>query len=238
MNIETAKAALGNICRKHKGYEALHKVAIKDGFAYATDGRIAMRVRVQTIDGDCDASHDSVPEDYPIDSLDTYMKNLPSHGWRRIAVDGDNWRRLTTKLENTVKRKRNEAERERHDRYVMERCPCCGEYVYYDKEEERLVEEQDIEEAENIDWRDVDIPVEVDLGNETVFVNFGFLWEAKQILGGIEVCKGGDRMIGIRLGDGIGVIATLRAEEIDGDGANGIFCLETEDVATQEGESS
>ena len=161
---------------------ALSKVVVKDGFAYASDGRLGVKVKV---DGQCE---DDVPENWPVKPLGDIIEGAfnPDPKWFRI--EGDHLREMVNKL--VVKRNDlvKDNERDMRDRYKEVVCPECGRCLYYDKNEEKLVGEKD--ELDDVQFHEVRMETALVFGEggSRLPVGFGYVYE---ILSRIEGSCGG-----------------------------------------------
>ena len=211
MNIELAKTAMTPLCRKiNSGRVVMSTIAIKNGYAYASDGHIAVRCRVEMPDGQpCDSTYDDCPKEYPIEPLGMLLDGTTVKKWMVLPTESQDWYSLVEELEKEIEKKKAKAVEERESRYKPEECPCCGETIYYDKSEYKLVNEEDVPNPEDIDYRATLIPVEVVIDDESVVVDFGYLWAVYTVLGKFEVGKDGFGRLAIRQVNARGCIVAL-----------------------------
>lgn len=166
MNIEMAKEKLQNFMTRDKERN-IHGVLVKDGCAYATDGRIAVCIK---LDGQVE---DDIPKKYPVETMTGIIKECAFDG-KRYTVDHDQFVERCVALMEKRNAQVEEDRRDYKDRYEDVTCPCCGTYVYYDKELEKLV--SDKEEFAYTELRNVDFPVYLMLdGNGFCFCNLGYV---------------------------------------------------------------
>lgn len=166
MNIEMAKEKLQNFMTRDKE-RSIHGVLVKDGCAYATDGRIAVCIK---LDGQVE---DDIPKKYPVEQMTGIIKECVFDG-KRYTVDHDQFVEKCVALMEKRNAQVEEDRRDYKDRYEDVTCPCCGTYVYYDKELEKLV--SDKEEFAYTELRNVDFPVYLMLdGNGFCFCNLGYV---------------------------------------------------------------
>lgn len=148
------------------GRKCLKEMAIKDGVAYVSDGRIALKFALN------ERSEDSVPAGYPIESINEYLKKVEkSDKW--FDLDSDDVALLLERFADRFKDQVDEDDLKYAGRYQELECPECGETVYYDNWNFELV---DAKEARvSTDSRDVEFPVQVILGDRLVNVAFPYL---------------------------------------------------------------
>ena len=152
---------------------ALGDIAICDGTAYATDGRIAFAVKL-------DEPHaDEVPGGYPIGALKGVLAEpTVCSTWSRI--DPEAFKALDENFKSLMRQKMIEGNNDYNDRYNEMTCPCCGGALYYDTWDDKLVEER--EKKPDFDARDVEHSLRIVFDNgEAVNINFCYLhmiWSA------------------------------------------------------------
>ena len=135
MNVQQVKKALEPFTLMVNAPTTIGRVAFRNGFGYATDGRIAVKVRIDDPD-------EEIPEEdggcFPFTKVDDLVAD---------AEVLDKWYRPdSTSIEVIDKMfaKKVHAETVAHDKYLRERyiesvCPCCGNTVWYDTENESVV---------------------------------------------------------------------------------------------------
>ena len=219
INIDAAKTIMHPLCRRWgSGDDKLREVIIKNGYAYACDGHILLRCTVGTADGRTyDSNYNDYPKEYPVGSFNGLLHGRKVKKWMALPTDSIDWHNFVAELTKEVERKKIIADQEHVSRYTIEECPCCGETVYYDKEECKLVEQVDIKMPEDIDYRDALLPVEVGIDGEYILVNFAYLWAAYMVLGKFEVGKDEFGCLAIRKGDARGCILPLNKESCPAD---------------------
>lgn len=144
---------------------SIHAVVIKGGHAYATDGRILVRIK---LDGEVG---DRIPESYP-----KSFENVMSE-----AYFGDDWFTIDhgqfVEQAKVLMKKRNdqieEDRRDYRDRYKEAVCPECGSVVYFDKYSDSLVGQR--EEFAYAEMRHVQFPVWFVFGSYTCYANLGYV---------------------------------------------------------------
>jgi hypothetical protein len=181
MKLEEAKKLVCMFADGNRN-KTLSKVAVKNGFAYASDGRLGVKVRV---DGQCE---DDVPESWPVKSLGDIIEGSfnPDPKWFRIG--GDHLQEMVKKLVGKRNDLLRENERDMRDRYKEVICPECGSYLYYDKNEEKLVDEK--EELDGVQFHEVKMETLLVFGEggSRIPVGFGYVYE---IMSRIESACGG-----------------------------------------------
>lgn len=160
---------------------SISKICVKDGCAYATDGRVAVRWRF----ADCGDAENDEPDNYPTDRVDSIIgegKNLPC--WYRI--DMTHYGREKTPFLEKYENERAKDQREASERYKLVQCPSCGDYLYWDTWEDKLVEDSELEVAPPLNPRDMVFPVSLVFAGdcqERILVNFGYLLTIVMALG-------------------------------------------------------
>lgn len=160
----------------------LSKVAVKDGFAYASDGKLGVKVKV---DSQCE---DDVPENWPVKPLGDIIEGSfnPAPKWFRIG--GYHLQEMVKKLVEKRDDLVRDNERDMRDRYEEVICPECGSCLYYDKNEEKLVDKK--EELDDVLFHEVNMETVLVFGEggSRIPVCFGYVYE---IISRIEgVCGG------------------------------------------------
>lgn len=161
--------------------EALVDVCIDNGLAYATDGRILVSARLEN-------SHGSqIPQGYPIDAVRDYISSLESENptvWYEIKEV----KKFNDNFLSKYRHMRETELKNDQDRYIREKCPCCGSVVYWDTDQDSLVGE--VEEKEyQIEPGDVLHSIKItftgDDGkcNKTMMINYGYLYTIMQNIG-------------------------------------------------------
>lgn len=181
MKLEEAKKLVRMFADRNTA-RTLSKVAVKNGFAYASDGRVGVKVKV---DGQCE---DDVPESWPVKALDGIIEGSfdPDPKWFRI--EGYHFQEMVKNLVEKRNDLVSENERDMRDRYKDVICPECGEHLYYDENEEKLVDEK--EELDDVLFHDVKMGTVLVFGKEEsrIPVGFGYVYE---VMSKIEGACGG-----------------------------------------------
>lgn len=159
----------------HQDSKTLKAVAISDGFAYATDGRIGLGAKLN------DPHGDSVPEGYPLNSLRCIIDEAKDKtGWKYAHLD--ELKPLDEKFFERVKSELAEARASYNSRYKEFECPCCRETLYWDNDAEEVVREK--EEPPTFDARDVQQSLRIVFDKETsIVVNFCYLHMIHKVFG-------------------------------------------------------
>lgn len=132
--------------------KAISDVAVFGKCAYATDGRIGISVELPEPHGD------SVPGNYPLNSLIEIINEAkPYTDWKYLDVG--EFKTLDGKFKSQIDNMRERKRVEHECRYHETVCPCCGDTVYWDMDNEEIVEEK--EACPEIGERDIDLPVRI-----------------------------------------------------------------------------
>ena len=125
---------------------SLSEIAIRDGVAYVSDGRIGFAAKLP------EPQEDNIPQNYPIDTLKDIIDGAKVvTGWSEI--DQDEFKPLDADFRERLKNATQEVLVDHSNRYIETVCPCCGETVYWDQDDEEIVSEK--EEKPVTEWRDV-----------------------------------------------------------------------------------
>ena len=145
---------------------SIKNIAILDGFAYATDGRIAIKMKLG------DLRRNEVPNNYPIDKLKSILNDADECNATNVIADED-FKPIDDGFMQYARGERNQHNRDYLERYKAMVCPCCGGTVYFDNEKDKLLEE--MEPQDKFDIRDVRKSIELDFGDEKVYVGMSYL---------------------------------------------------------------
>lgn len=216
MNVQQITKVLEPITDKSlKPKRSLTKVAFRNGHGYACDGRIAMRIRL-------DDPNKEIPEEdggcYPFLVIDDLMLEVDKQD-KWYMLDAEALKDVTGKFAEVV---RNEDinRREMFDsRYVECECPHCGETVWFDTDDETIVEERVKDEP--VDPKLVYYPGLLKLGDEKVVVGFGYIQAITVVIGrDAQFALGDEREDGNRIllfrsydGSIAGALMPIRVEQ-------------------------
>ena len=145
---------------------SIKNIAILDGFAYATDGRIAIKIKLG------DLRRNEVPNNYPIDKLKSILLEADECNASGVITEED-FKPIDDVFMQYARGERNQHNRDYLERYKAMVCPCCGGTIYFDNEKDKLVEE--MEPQDKFDIRDVSKSIELDFGDEKVYVGMSYL---------------------------------------------------------------
>ena len=145
---------------------SIKNLAILDGFVYATDGSIAIKMKLG------DLRRNEVPNNYPINKLKSILNDADECNATNVIVDED-FKPIDDGFMQYARGERNQHNRDYPERYTSMVCPCCGEIVYLDHEKDMLVRE--MEPKDKFDIRDVSKSIELDFGDEKVYVGMSYL---------------------------------------------------------------
>lgn len=204
-----------------ENYRTLSRVCIKGGFAYASDGRIAVKWEMD------DPPEDDVLDGFPVDRIDKILNDaMPPESWCRM--DMAKCSEVEKLFLEEYREERSKAVSDNRDRYKRCCCPSCGEDLCWDAHSDSLVEESEMESPDIPTVRDITYPVRFVFGEEPqekTYVNFGFILTVVKTLGedvmfGQERAQNDKRLrlIVFKSKDGkaSGVLMPLRVEGADG----------------------
>ena len=198
MKFEVAKEKLAkNIAAKDR--PILHGVLVRDGFAYAFDGKIAARVAV---DGEGIAN--DTPIGFPAGAMVEIFETAERYFGKWYRFNEAKYAGQFKALKKELAEHREEAKEEDRYRYVREECPCCGEEVYYDRDFDRLVREMEPPKGNDVEMRDLHHPVRLVFEQKEIYVNFGFI--------ATTVSTFGDRTAFAIQGKGCDALVLFKAE--------------------------
>ena len=152
-----------------RNFPKLEQVAISNGVAYVSDGRIAL---VAILDSKHD---DAIPKGFPIEGIKKYISEVHKCQNYFRLVD-EEFKYLDKKFTREFNRLRINDEHDYNSRYTRAECPCCGELLYWDGKNEEFVRYREayVQPVE----RDVTFWTRIifDHGNPiTIDVNFAYL---------------------------------------------------------------
>ena len=136
------KEALKPFVRKD-GFGSTKEVAIAGGYAYATDGRVAVKVKID------EGQPDDLPKDFPLKSLTDIVEDAKSKANLRYKLSRD---RIASYIEDYKADFKKWMQKEQRDRRQWRldleeaTCPCCGASLYIDGD--RLLTEDELDEEE------------------------------------------------------------------------------------------
>lgn len=202
-------------------YRSLRHVGIKGGFAYASDGRIAVKWKMDY------PPEDYLPDGFPADKIDGLLEEaMPPESWFRM--DMVKYAEAEKPFLEKYRKERNEAVSGERDRFKRCRCPSCGEDLCWDAYSDILIEESEMGSPYIPTVRDIIYPVRFVFGEEPrekTYVNFGFILTVVKTLGE-DVMFGQERdqndqcqgRIVFKSEDGkaSGILMPLRVEGADG----------------------
>lgn len=215
MTVDEAHEKLENFVRNGKVRTIFSDVHLNGNFAYATDGKIALRASV-----DQEVKKDS--DDFPFNRIDDFVQ-LVYGASQWMAMDLDKFTEISGIFLKAWTDDQINQRKEITGRYKRLQCPCCGGEVYWDKHFDVLVEFDDLEE---VDYNPANLyfPVRLNLQDGTYLdVLFGYLFLINKAFGtevlfSKEVAKEGDisrLFIKTSNGEVKGILMPLRATEDD-----------------------
>lgn len=145
---------------------SIKNLAILDGFVYATDWRIAIKMKLN------DLHQNEVPSSYPIIKLKSILLEADECNATGVITDED-FKPIDDGFMQYARGERNQHNRDYLERYKAMVCPCCGDTVYLDNEKDKLVEK--MEPQDKFDIRDVSKSIALDFGDEKVYVGMSYL---------------------------------------------------------------
>lgn len=145
---------------------SIKNLAILDGFVYATDGSIAIKMKLN------DLHQNEVPSSYPIIKLKSILLEADECNATGVITDED-FKPIDDGFMQYARGERNQHNRDYLERYKAMVCPCCGDTVYLDNEKDKLVEK--MEPQDKFDIRDVSKSIALDFSDEKVYVGMSYL---------------------------------------------------------------
>lgn len=145
---------------------SIKNIAILDGFAYATDGRIAIKMKLG------EQHPNEVPNNYPIDKLKSILNDADECDASGV-ITCENFKLIDNNFMQYARDERSRHNRDYFGRYTAMVCPSCGDTVYFDSEKNKLVEET--EPQDKFDIRDVSKSITLDFDDEYVYVGMSYL---------------------------------------------------------------
>ena len=191
MTLEEAKEKLANFASRDKERRSINEVRTLGKKAYATDGRIAFRVAL-------DSEQEPNVDGFPVKAIDEFAECVDAvcdKDW--MAMDWDKFMKVGEKFMEALRAYEVEQRSNIRERYKSTCCPCCGADVYWDSDMEKLVELEDVEEVDYSPSH-VDFPVRLNLQDGTfIDVAFGYLYLIRKAFGeevlfSREIVKEGD----------------------------------------------
>lgn len=185
---------------------AIREVAIRDGVVYASDGRIGLAGKLKA------SFPDSVPDKFPFANLKEIVEvaNTVPKFW---ALNQHDFTLCDGEFIERLDKQRLDDIREHRARYTEFSCPCCGDTLYWDNNEEEVVRaKSDLKATES---RDVEISTRIHFPEKrSALVNFCYLHMLLQNLNGMGIAFGlgkDDKILYFRSADGgvYGALMTL-----------------------------
>lgn len=176
MFVVEAKAKLDAFVTR-KNRKTLERVCVEGEYAYATDGRIAFKVKL------CEDGGVDITENFPINAVKKFCEEQDAVSrW----YDASELKELAEVFQAEYKIQREHEMSDMRGRYKEVVCPDCGRYVYWDTYNEVLV--SNMEEGEPFEPRDMDWPIKLGFpmsGDSGIIllVNFGYLYTAMKVFG-------------------------------------------------------
>lgn len=215
MTVEEAKDKLAHFASRDVNRKGINNVRTLGKMAYATDGRIAFRASL-------DSEQEPNVDGFPVKAIDEFVECVDAvcdKDW--MAMDWDKFMKVGEKFMEALRAYEVEQRSNIRERYKNTCCPCCGADVYWDSEMEKLVELEDVEEADYSPSH-VDFPVRLNLQDGTFLdVSFGYLYLIRKAFGeevlfSCEIVKNGDiarLLLKAKNGEVKGVMMPLRTDK-------------------------
>lgn len=213
MNVQQITKVLEPITDKStKPKRSLNKVAFRNGYGYACDGRIAMRIRL-------DDPNEEIPEEdggcYPFLAIEDLMIELDKQD-KWYMLDAEALKDVTDEFVKIVRAESIDRREALNSRYVECVCPHCDKTVWFDTDDKIIVEYR--AEEEPVDPKRIYYTGAMRLGDENIVVGFGYIRAAINVIGaeaqfalGDELSDG-NRVLFFRSCDGsiVGVMMPTR----------------------------
>ena len=178
MKMEDQMKRLGAfVCREQR--RSISTIIVKDGIAYATDGRLLVYEKLDEPHEDVVKREDG--ETLLVDSVIAFCK-YPQNAkkWYSISMD--------TKWIDDILSEKFKAEVQLNDRnyrehYKLVRCPKCGDDIWFDTFEERLIDMPEPKDV--IEIRDVRVNAHIVLGDNDISVNYAYIFLLTKMYEGV-----------------------------------------------------
>lgn len=179
MNVQQIKKVLEPITWKSKSAKcALDKVAFRNGHGYACDGRIAVRIRL-------DDPNEETPEEdvglYKFDDIDGFLSEVETRS-KWYMLDAEAVKAITDRFAKVVADEVDIHRMVSDSSFVECVCPHCGETVWYDSVDDKIVAE--MVDDDPVDPKQVPFPGSMELGDDNAIVGFGYLRAIIHVIGG------------------------------------------------------
>ena len=149
---------------------SISTVVVKDGIGYATDGRILVAEKLDEEHEDVVSREDK--KILPVDGMIRFSK-YPDNAKKWFVISSDT-KKLENKLSETLRAESRRNDRDYQDRYKLVTCPSCGDDVWFDTWNDKLVEEPEPKDV--VTLRDISMPSCIVFGEEKVNVNFAYMF--------------------------------------------------------------
>lgn len=179
-NEEKFKRIGAFVCKdKNRTFASL---VVKDGVAYATDGRIVVADKLEEPCEDIVTRDDGIK--IPVDSILGFASH-PDCACIWNSLDEDALKAKDDAFAEMFKSERIKNDREYSDRYKIVRCPSCGEDLWWDSWDEKLVD--DPEPKDPVEILDVRLPIRIEFKHEHLDVNYAYLFLLRKLYGELLV---------------------------------------------------
>lgn len=185
MNYEQIAEKLKPFASCDKTRKALLEIAVKDNIAYVSDGRIGFSAKLS------EPHPDFVPENFPLEALKEILEGAKfSNKFGQILRDDYSIRAGSFARKITCRQ--NISDSLFDERYKEMVCPCCGNTIYWDNNDEEVVKQK--EEREVVDAREITWSTKMKFyDGDDLIINFAFLYLVRRSFGDyIRFCVGRD----------------------------------------------
>lgn len=185
MNYEQIAEKFKPLASNDKTRKALMKIAVKDNIAYVTDARLGFYAKLS------EPHPDFIPENFPLESLKEILEGVKFSN-KFGQIPRENYSILAGNFAHKITCRQNISDSLFDEKYREMVCPCCGNTIYWDNDNDEVVkqkEEREVVEAREITWT---TKMKFYDGDDLI-INFAFLYLVRRSFGDyIRFCVGRD----------------------------------------------
>lgn len=159
-------------------------VVVKNGVGYATDGRILVSEKLDEAHEDVLSREDK--KTLPVDSMIKFSK-YPDGANKWFVISSDT-KKFEDDLAEKFRAERQLNEQNYREHYKLVTCPSCGEDVWFDTWEDKLVEEP--EQKDVVTLQSISLSSCVMFGEDKVNINLSYLFLILKLYDNVELSYG------------------------------------------------